>query len=151
MELDEDAEGQAGRRAEQRTSQQVEWQPSTQPAIEQERRERRAQARHVLDTSAAIYLIRTGSSLKGRILDLSLGGCRICTDERFSVGIHTRVETEFRLEGLPFRLSGVIQAIYGRCIMGIRFLDVSERKRNQLEKLMREMEAAEARGSGPLP
>jgi hypothetical protein len=32
---------------------------------------------------------------------LSLNGCRIHSDERFAVGVYTRVETEFRLEGLP--------------------------------------------------
>ena len=72
------------------------------------RRERRQQARHEVDTTATILLVNVASTLKGRILDLSLTGCRIRTDERFPVGIYTRVETEFRLEGLPFRLGGVI-------------------------------------------
>jgi c-di-GMP-binding flagellar brake protein YcgR len=61
------------------------------------RRERRQQARHEVDTTATILLVNVASTLKGRILDLSLTGCRIRTDERFPVGIYTRVETEFRL------------------------------------------------------
>jgi predicted CopG family antitoxin len=58
------------------------------------------------------------------------------------VGIYTRVETEFRLQGLPFRLSGVIQALYDqkRQVVGIRFLDMSSRKRDQVEQLIKEME-----------
>ena len=106
--------------------------------------ERRAQVRHVVDTFAAIFLVKIGSTHTGRILDLSLGGCRIHTDERFKVGIYTRVETEFRLEGLPFRLGGVIQAIHDHNTIGIRFLDLSERKRQQVQELIDEIELMRA-------
>ncbi len=107
------------------------------------KRERRQQSRHEVDTSAAIFLINVGSKLNGRILDLSAGGCRIRTDERFPVGIYTRVETEFLLEGLPIRLGGVIQAVNDRDrrLVGIRFLDMSARKRESLGQLMEEIEA----------
>jgi hypothetical protein len=66
------------------------------------------------------------------------------------VGIYTRVETEFLLEGLPFRLGGVIQAIHdrNRRLIGIRFLDVSARKREQLEQLIQEIEQMQ-REQGP--
>jgi hypothetical protein len=75
---------------------------------------------------------------------LSLGGCRIRTDERFPVGIYTRVETDFFLEGLPFRLGGVVQAIQGKDLVGIRFLDMSERKKDQLKQLIAEIDEMEA-------
>jgi len=105
-------------------------------------RERRAQSREGVDTTAIIFLVNVASVLTGRIIDLSLGGCRIRTDERFPVGIYTRIETEFRLEGLPFRLGGVIQAIHDqdRRNVGIRFLDMSSRKREQIEQLIDEIE-----------
>lgn len=107
-------------------------------------RERRASRRHGVDTSAVIHLVKIGSKLRGKILDLSLGGCRIRTEQRFLVGIYTRVETEFRVQGLPVLLAGVIQAIYDRNQVGIRFLDVSQRKRDQLVELIEEL--GEARG-----
>jgi c-di-GMP-binding flagellar brake protein YcgR len=112
--------------------------PPARPA----KRERRTQSRHEVDTSADIFLINVGSRLSGRIQDLSVGGCRIRANERFPVGIYTRVETEFRLEGLPFRLGGVIQAVHDRDrrLVGIRFLDMSSRKREQLEQLIEEIE-----------
>ena len=115
---------------------------SSQPPVRPSKRERRVQSRHEVDTTADIFLINVGSKLSGRILDLSVGGCRIRTDERFPVGIYTRVETEFRLEGLPFRLGGVIQAVHDRDrrLVGIRFLDMSTRKREQLEQLIEEIE-----------
>jgi hypothetical protein len=57
------------------------------------------------------------------------------------VGIYTRVETEFLLKGLPFRLGGVVQAIHDRYTVGVRFLDLSERKREQVGDLIEEIEA----------
>jgi hypothetical protein len=107
-------------------------------------RDRRAQSRAEVDTSATIFLVNVGSALRGRIIDLSPGGCRIRTDERFPVGIYTRVETEFQLQGLPFRLGGVIQAIHNRFMVGIRFLDLSERKREQVLDLIREIDEMRA-------
>jgi len=94
------------------------------------RRERRQQGREPVDTSATIHLIKTGSRIVGRIVDLSMNGCRIRTENPFPVGIYTRVETEFRAHGLAFRLGGVIQAVHDhdRLNIGVRFLDLSERK-----------------------
>jgi hypothetical protein len=102
-------------------------------------RDRRQAFRETVDTSAVIDLIRVASQLPGRILDLSLSGCRIRTDEPFPVGIYTRIEVEFRLDGLPFRLGGVIQGIHDRQTVGIRFLDLSSRKREQVEQLIEEI------------
>jgi PilZ domain len=107
-------------------------------------RERRTGPRQPVDTSATIYLIKVGSRMRGQILDLSLGGCRIRTDNRFPVGIYTRVETEFRLHGQAVLLGGVVQAVHDRNQVGIRFLDVSQRKRDQLVELIEEL--GEARG-----
>jgi hypothetical protein len=114
--------------------------PSAAPAPKLSKRDRRTQAREEVDTSAIIHLIHVASVLHGRILDLSLDGCRIRTDERFPVGIYTRVEIEFCLDGLPFRLGGVVQAIHDRNTIGIRFLDLSSRKREQVEQLIEEMQ-----------
>jgi hypothetical protein len=102
-------------------------------------RERRVVAREAVDTTAVIVLIKIASRLPGRILDLSLSGCRIRTDEHFPVGIYTQVETEFRIAGLPVRLGGVVQAIHDKNTVGIRFLDMSSRKREQVEELIRDI------------
>jgi c-di-GMP-binding flagellar brake protein YcgR len=107
-------------------------------------RDRRAAHRCGVDTSALIDLINVGSKLSGQIVDLSVGGCRIRTTEKFPVGIYTRVETEFQLHGLPFRLGGVIQAIHDRNTVGIRFLDMSDRKRNQVAELVEEMDESQS-------
>ena len=123
---------------------QIESPPETKPA----KPDRREESREEVDTSAVIYLVKIASRLRGRILDLSLGGCRIHANERFPVGIYTRVETEFRLEGLPFRLGGVVQAIHDRRTVGIRFLDMSSRKREQVAQLIEEIRQMKEQGTG---
>ncbi|MDR3777003.1 MAG: PilZ domain-containing protein [Terracidiphilus sp.] len=110
-------------------------------------RERRRQVRQEVDDAASIFLINGGAVLHGRIVNLSLGGCRIWTKSRFLVGIYTRVEAEFRIAGQAFRLAGVIQAIHDRQQVGIRFLDMSDRKRKQVEQLMQELQEKYEGGS----
>ena len=108
--------------------------------------EKRAYGRHRVDTRAKLLLVKTNICMPGQILNLSQGGCRLRTDERFSVGIFVRVETEFYLHGLPFRLGGVTQAIMDKHTIGVRFLDMSERKREQLTALIAEIEEASVSG-----
>ncbi len=102
-----------------------------------------------MDTRANLLLVKTGITMSGRILNLSLGGCRIRTEERFDVGIYVRVEAEFYLHGLPFRVGGVSQAILDKHTIGVRFLDLSARRREQLSELMEEIGGATAEGRDP--
>jgi hypothetical protein len=108
-------------------------------------RERRVNHRCDIDTTAVIHLVKIRSKLSGHVVDLSQGGCRIRTDERFPVGIYTRVEVEFRVQGTPLLLGGVIQTIHDRHHVGIRFLDVSPRKHAQLAELMDEIQEIRGR------
>jgi len=93
-----------------------------------------------METRATVFFIDVRAQMAGNIVDLSMSGCRIRTDEQFPVGIYRRVETEFTFDGLPFRLPGVVQALHNRFTVGIRFLDMSSRKREQLTQLMEEIE-----------
>jgi hypothetical protein len=61
------------------------------------------------------------------------------------------VEIEFHLDGLPFRLAGVTQSIHKRHKVGVRFLNVSERKREQLVELIAEIKEIKARVAVPNP
>ncbi|MGA2050029.1 MAG: PilZ domain-containing protein [Terracidiphilus sp.] len=108
--------------------------------------DRRVQLQQAVDTSAAICLIPGGTRLKGLTLELSLTGCRIRTDARFTVPIYTRVEVEFRAAGLPFRLGGVVQSIEDRRQVVVKFLDMSERKTTQLAQLMADLEENQQSG-----
>ena len=106
--------------------------------------DRRSQPRFAVDARVTVYLLKAAAALRGQILELSLGGCRIRTVQPLSVGIYCRVELEFTLEGIPFRLAGVTQSIHDRHTVGFRFLDMSERKRAQLTELIEEICAADA-------
>jgi len=101
------------------------------------------QPRHDVDTSAVVRLIDLAADIHGRIVDVSLGGCHIRVERRFPVGIFRRVEVQFCLDGLPFRLAGVTQAVYDPFNIGIRFLDLSDRRREQLTQLIHEIEESE--------
>src|SRR5579859_4797060 len=105
-------------------------------ALEITRTDRRSQPRYAVDAQATLFLIDVRSRIGGRILDVSMSGCRIRTEGRFPVGIFRRVETEFKVDGFPFRLAGVVQSLHDRFTGGIRFLDISPRKRDQLAQLM---------------
>lgn len=118
--------------------------PSSLPLASKAAGDRRSSSRHAVDTRANLILVKGAIRMAGQILNLSLGGCRVRTDERFSVGIYTRVEVEFYLHGLPFRVGGVSQAILDKNTVGIRFLDMSDRRRDQLTELIAEIAEAEA-------
>ena len=108
---------------------------------------RAREPRHAVDTSAIIHLINLAAEVHGHICDVNLGGCHILVEKRFPVGIFRRVEVEFRIEGLPFRLAGVTQGLYDPFNVGIRFLDMSDRKREQLSQLIEEIKKDEESGA----
>ena len=120
----------------------TESQEAASPEQKKPRLERRAHTRHTLNTSANSILIKTGTVLRGRVVDLSLGGCRIRLDARFDLGIFIRVETEFYLKGVALRIGGVSQTILDQNTIGIRFLDLSDRRRRQLSDLIAELAAS---------
>lgn len=122
---------------------------STTPGATPHGRERRQQTRHVVDTRVTILFIDVAARATGLILDLSNSGCRIRTDARFPVGIFRRIEMEFWLDGLPFRLGGVVQSLHDGFTVGIRFLDLSPRKREQLRELIEEIEALPGQTPSP--
>jgi hypothetical protein len=103
--------------------------------------------RQMVETRATVFFIDVRAQMTGNIVDLSMSGCRIRTDEQFPVGIYRRVETEFNFDGLPFRLPGVVQALHNKFTVGIRFLDMSSRKREQLTQLMEEIEEMRKAGN----
>jgi hypothetical protein len=113
---------------------------ASNPGDQAAAKDRRRETRHKVYGTAILNLVNLGIRMPGRVQDLSLGGCCIRTDERFILGIYRRIEVEFRIEGLPFRLAGVTQSIHDAHHVGIRFLNVSDRKREQLLQLIEEME-----------
>jgi hypothetical protein len=89
-------------------------------------------------------MVNGGARFSGRIQDVSLDGCRIRSDQPFLAGVYIKVETEFRLVGASFRLGGVVQMICDRRLVGIKFLDLGDRQRQQVAELIAEIERLQA-------
>ncbi len=104
------------------------------------RSERRKEPRHTVDGSAVLTILSNAVHLRGRIVDISMNGCQFRTDDCFPMGIYSRAEIEFELDNLPFRLACVTQSLHRRNRVGVRFLDMSERKREQLTELIAGLE-----------
>jgi len=82
------------------------------------------------------------------VLDLSLGGCRLRAKGRFIARPQFLVEATFTIRGLPMMLRGTIQWTQGEDTFGIRFLEMSSRRKEALSEVLAEIEefqAAEAR------
>src|ERR1039457_3049728 len=84
---------------------------------------RRAAARHDVDEDAHLLLMSVGTTHSCRIVDLSLTGCRVRTNEKFPGGVLRSVEVVFKVRGLAFRFCGITQWTDGRHLAGIRFAD----------------------------
>lgn len=105
-------------------------------------RKRRANPRKPVDEAAELHLLHPSCVLACQIVDLSLGGCRVRTRDRFLAGTMARVEVSFNLKGVRFRLSGVTQWTDRRNLVGIRFLDLPPRRLEALAETFEEIDSA---------
>jgi hypothetical protein len=118
--------------------------PLVAPLLPEVHPERRLHVRHAVNGTAKLLMVKGGINLPGRVLNVSLGGCRFKAEERFNVGIYVRVEAEFCLYGKLFRVAGVSQSIIDRNTVGVRFLDLSARRLAELTELISEIAEDEA-------
>ena len=112
---------------------------SDKPARMADGSERRAYPRQTVDSAAIIFLLNVGGQLSGQLLDLSLNGCRVRTDERSNVSVHTRVNAELLLGGVLFRVNGIIEANEDQRVLRIRFQDLGDRQLDKLQQLIEGM------------
>ena len=103
-------------------------------------RERRVHNRHEIDSLARVLFLSIHSRVTGKVVDLSLGGCRIRAQQPIPVGAYRRVEVEFMVDGLPLLLPGVTQGLHDKFTVGIRFVEMTERKAKQLHTVIDELE-----------
>ncbi len=106
--------------------------------------ERRDMPRCVVDEKAVLLLVGHGGWVNCRIVELSLTGCRISTRERLPAGSGHRVEAVFKLRGVAFRFIGVSEWTDGQNLVGIRFVDMPARRRDELAEVLCEVEAENA-------
>ena len=83
-------------------------------------------------------------SVTGRIIELSLGGCRVRSFGKCPQGTPAGImEVLFKINGIAFRLAGTVQWTDAGRTAGIRFRPMASRRREALEELLAELEASE--------
>lgn len=115
--------------------------------VEQERRrttkgfvDRRAHSRYEVDAWAEV-MVQNGSMLfRGRVLDLSLGGCYVETEARLRLAPGTRVEIVFRVGERVFRCEATSRMLRSRGA-GFLFEGMNAATRIELEALIEELGA----------
>jgi len=83
-----------------------------------------------------------GIFLPGRVLDLSLHGCRVDTNMPMDCGV--RAEFIVRVNTASFRAVGEVRAIRGRFGAGVEFVHLSARGKDMLGDLITQLERVQA-------
>jgi hypothetical protein len=113
---------------------------------EQERRrvalegmvERRQHTRYAVDAWAEV-MVKDGTMLfRGRVLDLSVGGCYIETEARLRLAPGTPVEMVFRVSDKVFRCDATSRMIRTKGA-GFLFSHLNAKLQIELEELIREL------------
>jgi c-di-GMP-binding flagellar brake protein YcgR len=100
--------------------------------------DRRQHARYPVDAWAEV-LVRDGTMLfRGRVLDLSAGGCYIETDARLRLAPGTPVEMVFRLNDDVFRCDATSRMVRTNGA-GFLFSHLNARTQTELATLIREL------------
>jgi hypothetical protein len=92
------------------------------------------------DWPAILRVLKDGSELHGTIVYLSMVGCSVRMEHSYAGGLHLRVEVDFQMRGLPFRLGGVTQAIHDHRTVSVLFNPLSQRKQDELAQLIQELD-----------
>jgi c-di-GMP-binding flagellar brake protein YcgR len=104
--------------------------------------ERRQHTRYVVDAWAEV-MVKDGTMLfRGRVLDVSVGGCYIETEARLKLAPGTPVEMVFRVNDDVFRCDAMSRMLRTRGA-GFLFSNLDAGMRRELERLIEELEAAE--------
>jgi hypothetical protein len=100
--------------------------------------ERRQHTRYAVDAWAEV-LVKDGTMLfRGRVLDVSLGGCYIETEAKLKLAPGTPVEMVFRVNDGVFRCDATTRMVRTRGA-GFLFANQDARLRMELEELIREL------------
>jgi c-di-GMP-binding flagellar brake protein YcgR len=100
--------------------------------------ERREHTRYAVDAWAEV-LVKDGTMLfRGRVLDVSAGGCYIETEARLKLAPGTLVEMVFRVKNATFRCDATIRMVR---TMGAGFLfsNLTARMQKDLEALIHQL------------
>ena len=110
--------------------------------------ERRQHPRYAVDTWAEV-MVKDGTLLfRGRVLDISLGGCYVETEARLRLAPGTPVEMIFRVEGLVFRPEAMARMVRPGQGAGFLFGYLNGKMQRELETLIRRLSGDEQGSEG---
>ncbi|MCI0355884.1 MAG: PilZ domain-containing protein [Acidobacteria bacterium] len=101
---------------------------------ERRREERRMHPRHQCDGGAEIRKQGVDARVWGTLADISLGGCYVEMMTPFPSG--TEVEVIVAVAGSRLRAGAVVGTCHAGCGMGVRFTEMSEDDRAQLQQII---------------
>ncbi|HSY70214.1 MAG TPA: PilZ domain-containing protein [Edaphobacter sp.] len=103
--------------------------------------ERRKDTRYAVDAWAEV-IVKDGTMLfRGRVLDVSAGGCYVETEARLRLAPGTPVEMVFRVDDRVFQCDATIRMMRTKGA-GFLFSNLDARVRIELEGLIRELSSA---------
>jgi c-di-GMP-binding flagellar brake protein YcgR len=101
--------------------------------------ERRQHPRYAVDAWAEV-MVKDGTMLfRGRVLDVSVGGCYIETEAKLKLAPGTPVEMVFRLNDDVFRCDAMSRMVRTRGA-GFLFANQDAKMRRELERLIQELD-----------
>jgi c-di-GMP-binding flagellar brake protein YcgR len=104
--------------------------------------ERRQHTRYAVDAWAEV-MVKDGTMLfRGRVLDVSAGGCYVETEAKLKLAPGTRVEMVFRVNDGVFRCEATTRMVRTRGA-GFLFSSMGGGMRRELERLIEELDGAE--------
>lgn len=105
--------------------------------------ERRVHSRHELDTTATLVVVEKGVVFRCDLLEVSLGGCRVFSDNPVTIPDQALVEVDFIGRGYPIRVATVVRENRDGHVLGMQFQKMSARLRERLQELIEELRAEE--------
>jgi hypothetical protein len=104
--------------------------------------ERRQHTRYAVDAWAEV-MVKDGTMLfRGRVLDISVGGCYIETEAKLKLAPGTAVEMVFRVKDSVFRCDAMSRMVRTRGA-GFLFANQNARMQRELEKLIQDLDGGE--------
>jgi len=100
------------------------------------------------DWSATVRFLQNDAVVSGALADLGLTGCEFKMGGVYPGAPASRVEVEFQMRGLHFRLAGVTTAVVARHAAKIRFVEMSARRREELVQVLDELAEQNRREAG---
>ncbi len=107
--------------------------------VRQQEEDRRREHRFLCGGKAEVRSLVSGLCARGRIANLSLGGCRMQLGEGHCFRKDDEVEMTFCVRQMPLRVQGVVRQANPGQALGIAFTLLTERGKRQLRELILEL------------